>query len=212
VLRINARYLVELVEAYDVCPFARGARETGALARRVIGDDDALGETLRAIDALAPDEKTVVAILIYPRFGRGFDAFEIFAAEVRARDVERRGGGRGPFALAPFHPNPRFGEGTPAQLVMFFRRAPDPCLQLVRFGALDAVRSPAPTGKFLFDWSAEAQRELERRAQTVPVSDRIAGDNFTMFAREGRARLEAVFADIMEDRARSYARFDKGGR
>jgi len=30
VLRINARYLTEFVEAYNVCPFARSARESGA--------------------------------------------------------------------------------------------------------------------------------------------------------------------------------------
>ncbi len=81
----------------------------------------------------------------------------------------------------------------------------------MRFSALDAVRSGAPAGKFLFDWSAEAQRELERRAQSVPVSERIARDNFARVAQVGRATLEAVFADIMQDRARTYARFDKGG-
>jgi hypothetical protein len=84
-------------------------------------------------------------------------------------------------------------------------------VQLVRFSALDAVRSPAPTGKFLFDGSSTAWLELERRSQAVPVSERIARDNFETAARVGRERMQAILDDIRADRARSYERIEKGG-
>src|ERR671935_113825 len=39
VLRINERFLVEVVEALGLCPWAEGARKTGALRREVIVDE-----------------------------------------------------------------------------------------------------------------------------------------------------------------------------
>jgi hypothetical protein len=202
---VNARYLTEVVEHYNICPFAEGARSTGALERRVILGDP-LTESLRAVEELGAREKIVVGILIYPRHTEGAEKFEQFVAELRAADGARRAGKHGPFAFATFHPDAPFGADTPDRLVMFLRRSPDPCVQLVRFSALEAVRSAAPGGKFLFDFTPDGYAELARRAQAVPVSERIARDNFATVGRVGLARLEEVLADIRADRARSYAR------
>ncbi len=203
-LRIHTRYLEEVVEAHELCPWAKGARQSGALARRVILDDP-IGSALRAIDDFAADEKIVVAILIFPRHDAGADAFDRFVADARKADLARRTD-RAPFALAAFHPSAPWGDDSPERLVMYLRRSPDPSIQLVRVAALDAVRSSAPSGKFLFDGSAAAFAELERRAQTVPVSERIARDNFERF-RAVRSEMERALEDIAADRARSYARF-----
>ena len=203
-LRIHTRYLEEIVEAHELCPWAKGARQSGALARRVIADAP-LDGALAAIDHFAGDEKIVVAILIFPRHEAGAEDFDRFVANVRKADLARRTT-RAPFALAAFHPRAAWGDESPERLVMFFRRSPDPSIQLVRFAALDAVRSSAPSGKFLFDGSAAAMAELERRALTIPVSERIARDNFDRF-HAARAELERALGDIEADRARSYARF-----
>src|SRR5262249_2022164 len=109
-----------------------------------------------------------------------------------------------------FHPDGRYGMDSPQKMIMFFRRSPDPTIQLVRFSALDAVkRGDGPGGKFLFDWSARGWAELARRAEEQGISERIAERNPATAAREGLERFEKIFADIRADRARSYAKFGK---
>jgi hypothetical protein len=191
-----------------VCPFAEGARKTRALERRVILDEEPLAAALAATSELAALERVAVAILIFPRHDAGSEAFDGFVAELRAAEAECRPRGRAaPFAFAPFHPDAPYGVDTPDRLVMFLRRSPDPSVQLVRFTALDAVRSSAPGGKFLFDFTPGGYAELERRSSELPVSDRIARDNFATVGKLGIARFETILDDIRADRARSYARF-----
>ncbi|HZS39507.1 MAG TPA: DUF1415 family protein [Polyangia bacterium] len=206
-MRVHTRYLVEVVEAFNFCPFAEGARKTAALERRVILDEDPLAAALAAVDEFEPLARVAVAILIFPRHTAGADDFERFVGELRDADGKRRARKHGPFAFAPFHPDAPWGSESPERLVMFLRRSPDPSVQLVRFSALDAVRSPAPGGKFLFDGSAAGMAELERRAQAVPISEKIARDNFATVEKNGIEKIQAVLRDIKEDRARTYARF-----
>jgi hypothetical protein len=108
---------------------------------------------------------------------------------------------------AVFHPDTPYDAATPAQAVGFFRRAPDPTLQLVRASVLDRVRGSA-SGKFLFDFSAEAWAELRRREQRLPTSERIARDNHRLLG-ERLAELEAIYDDIRADRERSYRLSDR---
>jgi hypothetical protein len=151
-----------------------------------------------AIAELEADREVAVAILIYPRFDSGVSSFEHFMNGLRETE--------GAFAMALFHPEAEWSAATPQQLVMFFRRSPDPSIQLTRFSALDAVRARSPSGKFLFDYSAAALAELARRASEVPISERIAGDNFATVKREGLARFESIYDDIRKDRETAYAK------
>lgn len=204
VLRINDRYLSEVVEAFDICPFARGARTGGAVRRRVLTlatPDPAA--TVEEVVALGRDPAVVIGLVIFPRFSAGPEAFDRFVAGLRTLDTSRV------FAMATFHPDAAYGTDTPQRMVMFFRRSPDPTIQLVRFSALDDVKGVA--GKFLFEWNARGWAELEKRAGTVSLSDRIARDNHATALREGLARFEAIYADIRADRDRSYGRFPLRG-
>ena len=200
VLRIHERFLVEVIERLNLCPWAAGTREGGGLRRAVILDQDPVDEILAAGD------EVLVCILIWPRFFDGPEAFEALIAEVR-REEERRRGARSPFVTALFHPRLGYASGTPDQLVPLFRRSPDPSLQLIRHKSLESVRSAAPSGKFLFDWSAQAFAELDRRQKELPVSERIARDNAVTVEKEGIARLLALYDELRADRDRSYARF-----
>ncbi len=191
-LRINARYLTEFVEAYNVCPFARGARENGAVDRRVLSDEN---DARAAIAELTPREHIVIGLLIFPRFTESFERFDSFTGTLREANSA--------FALAPFHPEAPYGLESPARLMMFFRRAPDPTIQLVRFSALDAVKGSRPD-KFLFDWSAGAWAELERRKTNLAPSERISQDNFDRAQGPRFAQLKTVLDDIRADRAKSY--------
>jgi hypothetical protein len=199
-----------VVEAFDFCPFARGARSSGQVAQRVLdGPAPEVGHALEQIAELEAQPQTVIGLLIFPRLTVAAEGFDRFVHQLREADGARRKG-RPPFALAAFHPEGVWGDDTPDRMVMFFRRSPDPTIQLVRFSTLDAVKGPSRSdGKFLFDFSASGLAELERRANEVPLSDRIARTNFER-ARRDLARVEAVLADIRADRDRSYARFAGG--
>jgi hypothetical protein len=212
VLRLNDRYLDELVEAFDICPFARGARAGGGVERRVLHDQTPdVASGLAAIAELERDPKVVIGLLIFPRLEITPAAFDRLLGELREADLQRRpreAGGRAPFAMAAFHPEAPYSDESPQRMVSFFRRSPDPTIQLVRFDALDAVKSRgAPGGAFFFEWSAKGWAELERRTAELPVSERIARDNHATAMREGVARLQSIYDDIRADRARAYARF-----
>jgi hypothetical protein len=176
--------------------------KAGHVARRVIlGRDEAeLAAAARVqVAELARQESIEVALLIFPSVTSGPDAFDAWCAPLRAADPA--------FVAAVFHPECAYDLSTPAQAVGFFRRAPDPTLQLVRVSALDAVRANAGGGKFMFDFSAEAWAELKKREHRLPTSERIARDNHALVVRDGISTLQAIYDDIRADRKRAY-----GGR
>jgi hypothetical protein len=182
-----------VVERFGVCPFAQPAMKAGAVARRVVTEP----ERARAlIDELAGDAKIEVALLIFPSLAMSAQDFDGWCAPLRAANAA--------FVAAVFHPDAAYALATPAQAVGFFRRAPDPTLQLVRVSVLDAVRGAAG-GKFMFDFSAHAWAELAKREHKLPTSDRIARDNHALVLRDGISTLQAIYDDIRADRDRSYA-------
>jgi hypothetical protein len=186
-----------VVVRFGVCPFAAPALTGGAVARRVL---DGLDEAPAAIAALAPDEAIEVALLIFPRETADAATFDRACAPLRTLHPA--------FVAAVFHPDTPYDAATPAQAVGFFRRAPDPTLQLVRASVLARVRGS--DGKFLFDFSAEAWAELRKREQRLPPSERIARDNHRLLGERLR-ELEAIYDDIRADRERSYRAADRGG-
>ncbi len=202
VLRVHERYAKEIVESFDICPFARAARHSGAVRREVLATrtTSPVEESLvKLLLALADDERTQVALLIFPLLECAPNEFDIFVSTLRERSA------KSPYAMAGFHPDARWSIDTPAKLVMFLRRTPDPTIQLVRYSALEAVkRAGPPGGKFLFDQRVTSFAELDRRAGGEPVSDRIARENRETVLREGIVRFETVFEDIRADRDRSY--------
>jgi len=149
------------------------------------------------VEELARDEKIEVALLIFPTVTASAEAFDAWCAPLRAAHPA--------FVAAVFHPESAYDLATPAQAVGFFRRAPDPTLQLVRVSALEAVRGGS--GKFMFDFSPAAWAELKKREHRLPTSERIARDNHALVARDGISTLQAIYDDILADRRRSY-----GGR
>jgi hypothetical protein len=195
VLRINERWIREVVERFGVCPFAEPALKAGSVARRVIAGADDGAAARAAIDELARDEKIEAALLIFPSLTMSAEAFDTWCAPLRAANPA--------FVAAVFHPESAYDVATPAQAVGFFRRAPDPTLQLVRVTALDAVRGSGG-GKFMFDFSPAAWAELKKREHRLPTSERIGRDNHARLMREGISTLQAIYDDIRADRQRSY--------
>jgi len=180
-----------VVERFSICPFAEPAMKAGTVARRVLAEP----ERARAlIDELAADGKIEVALLIFPTVTMSAGEFDAWCAPLRAANAA--------FVAAVFHPETPYELGTAAQAVGFFRRAPDPTLQLVRLSVLDEVRGRG--GKFMFDFSPAAWAELKKREHRLPTSERIARDNHELVVREGISTLQAIYDDIRADRQRSY--------
>lgn len=204
-VRLHQRYTVELIERYDLCPWAKPARLHGEIERHVLLQRDADPAPTLALLAQLETTAPPVAIAIFPRLALAPLAFDQFAAEVKRLDQERHGG-KPVYVSATFHPDYPLIPRTPSSVVPFFRRSPDPSLQLVRLSILEAARGE-DHGKFVFDYSPQSWERLRRRAETRSVTERITVENHATLGREGAAALEAVLDDIAADRARSYARF-----
>ena len=190
VRRILDRYLVEVVETFQLCPWARGAREHDEIAVEILwGAPDDVTLVTAAERALARGR---VAMVVTPTWA-------ISAAELRA--VRDRIAQRIPTAgVADFHPEAALDLATPARLVPFLRRSPDPLLQLVPFAILDEVRA-LPVAADL----ARQAAILRGAAPSVDVAASIAMANHEN-VRAHADEILAILDDISADRARSYQR------
>lgn len=191
VLRLLDRYLVEIVETYELCPWARPARLNGELAVTVLWGEPACEEWVAAAEALLARRGVLVAMVVAP---------ELHAP---LRPIRTRVAAAIPTAgVADFHPDAALDLATPARLVPFLRRSPDPLLQLVPLALLDAVRGSPPTA----DLARQAQILGGRvAAARGDVADRLAADNHARVAADPAA-VETRFAELAADRERSYAR------
>jgi hypothetical protein len=189
-LRLNARYVEEVVIGWGLCPWAAQAWREGAVARRVLtGEAPDPAAALAFIDELGPRPATSIGFLIFPRATADEAAFGAFAERVRRAERARRPSDvAAPFLLAAFHPGTApeasaADAATPAALVAYLRRTPDPMLQLVRASLLE---------------------NLSRDDRDV--SGEIARANFAALGARTPAALDAAVRDIRRDRDASYAR------
>ena len=216
VLQHSDRYLLELVERWDICPFARRCREDGRLWRRIIWPttaQDAADRMDAAIDALeskAMEGMPEVALLLCPGLqhvdARAFN--EIYVA-ARARYQTRHP--KPAFYVVAFHPTLRLNANTPASLVNFWRRSPHPTLQFVsvallaRLRQVDRIKDPNRIALEMAGMGATAEEigaALEQLREHLPVSERVAEHNWETFTTEGAE----VFIELQEDIAALVAR------
>jgi len=191
-LRLNARYVEEVVIAWDLCPWAAQSWRRGAVARRVlpaVPPDPA--ELLPLVDALAAQPAIEIGLVIFAGAAIEPAAFARFAERLRRADQARRppGAAAPPFLMAAFHPARAVEPGTPAALVPFIRRTPDPTLQLVRGALLEGL--------------SRGGRDL---------SSEIGQANFATVQGRSPAALDAVIRDIHRDRDASYAALGARGK
>jgi hypothetical protein len=188
----NDRYLREFVEALHLCPFARRCREDGKLHRRVLlAGDDAVA-ALREVEAL-PESSVEVALLLFPQALTGSPdaarAFEEFAAGMREQLARPAA-----FYCVAFHPDLPRDLGDAHRAVPFFRRSPDPTLQLVRVSVLEAIRGGS--GERYVDPSSLTLEQLLALRTPQSLSERIAEDNLDTVQRAGPDSVEALLASF----------------
>lgn len=194
VRRLLDRYLVEVVEEFALCPWARPARTGGELAVDVLWGQPALEDWVESAKRLLARKETRVAMVLAP---------ELAAAPRELRDIRNAVSscvdGVG---IADFHPDAGMDALTPARLVPALRRSPDPLLQLVPLSLLDSVRAT----KSVID----REDVIKIIAGTMPpprgdVGDKIAADNHARVVAD-TDKFVARIAAIAEDRRQSYAR------
>ena len=184
-LRVNARYVEEIVIDWGLCPWAAQAWREGAVARQVVVDDEPdPAAVLTFVDAIAADAAISIGLCIFPRVALDVAAWGTFAERVRRADRARRApGSEAPFLLAAFHPLVGAGVAAgsdPNALVALVRRTPDPTLQLVRASLLERLGPD--------------------------VSGDLARANFATVQARTQTALSAAVRDIRRDRDESYAR------
>jgi hypothetical protein len=194
VLRILDRYLIEVVERYELCPWACAARLGGELGVSIAWGTPTLEDWIAAAEELLARPEVRVAMVVAPELAIAPAALRALRDRVAAR-LPRAG-------VADFHPEAALDLATPARLVPFLRRAPDPLLQLVPLALLEAARGRQPP----LDLAAQA-RLLGGRGEPPrgDVADRIAAANYATATRHAAAMAAALDA-IAADRAAAYAR------
>jgi hypothetical protein len=169
-------------------------------------DTDDVEATLELINELTPHEEIEIILAIYPRLSLDMRQFEKFVRRVRERDQERHPLGKIPFAMAAFHPESPADLQDPERLIPFLRRTPDPTIQLVRQSVLTRVRGRRSQGTAFVDVTQLDPHALEQ-ALSVPEDLRvvIARTNLETVQSTGVEAVEALLADIRQDRDRAYA-------
>jgi hypothetical protein len=194
VLRVLERYLVEVVERHELCPWARSARERDELVVGILWGTPSVADWLAEARRLFAAPSARVAMVIGPELAISYAGF----AQLRDRVAAQL-----PTAgIAAFHPSAPLDLGSPARLVPFLRRAPDPLLQLVPLVLLDAIRGPPPVAGL-----AQQAGMLAGHADTSrpELAERIAAANHVTVVR-AHPEIAATLDDIAADRRAAYAR------
>jgi hypothetical protein len=202
--RLHRRYLLEVVEACGLCPWALGARLAHRMRVAVLLEEEhALIEpSIAVIDSWAADPDAEVGFLIYPRLALRRVDFDRFTARLRSADTDRHGLGKAPFAAAAFHPHAEPDTHHPERLVPFLRRTPDPCIQIVRTASLARVRSRTQEGTTFVDMAHfDASRTDDRGP---PLREQIARANFETVQRMGLEEMRGRLDAIRQDRDATY--------
>jgi hypothetical protein len=207
-VRVYRRYEEEIVEALNLCPWAERARREGRVRERVVlATALEPGLALEAVEALAADADVEIGLLLFPRLTTTPADFERFVSALARADSERRKVGSAPFAMAAFHPGAVLDLADPERMIPFFRRSPDPTVQLVRCSSLDRVREGFHEGTAFVDIDAIATRAANPM-EDLPLRTRIARANERTLVRVGVAEIERRLDAIAADRDAAYARIE----
>jgi hypothetical protein len=199
VLRIIERYLVEVVERYELCPWARTTRAEGQLAVGILWGTPPFAQWAAEAERLLAGPVVAVAMVVAP---------ELVISPGELRALRDRVAAQIPSAgVAEFHPAAALDLATPARLVPFVRRSPDPLLQLVPLALIDAVRAQPPAAD-----RAQQAAMLGGHAGSPrrEIAARIAAANHATVARD-HAEITAVLDAIAVDRRAAYAQVGING-
>ena len=193
-LEANDRYVIDLLEQENLCPYAKAGRERGATARFVhFAETDAAEPVARIFEETAASELEVVQV-IFPLVEVEAQVFARFVNDVT--EALNRREKRPVFASAALHPRLGFRRDTATGLISLFRHAPDPTLQWVRLSTLDNIYRGRKGGTSFVDLA-----KLGSVLEATPKRDlyeEIARANQETAERLGIDALEARLARLAE--------------
>jgi hypothetical protein len=189
--------MTEVVEAFNLCPWARSARLGGQVERRVLLHATVeLEPALALLSDWAGQSELVIGLLLFPRLDLARSEFQHFVNRLIAVDAERCGTKSAPFALAAFHPAAALDLESADRLVPFLRRTPDPTIQVVRISALERVRRDEVAGTQFVDLRHFRLEHLPPPQKTL--RERIGEHNLCTVSAEPVA-VERVIDSILSD-------------
>jgi hypothetical protein len=206
VLRVNGRYLAEVVERFGLCPWAERARREGQVESRVFQQvsPDLFEPSLTALSDLARAPHIEVGLFLYPCLELGRLDFEHFVRRLRQLETERHEVGTEPFAMAAFHPDAQANLEDPERLIPFLRRSPYPSIQVVRMSALERVRG-GDEGTAYWDFQLLGAPGIHKPSP-IPMRERVARANLKTVLEVGVAAVDAAVGEVFADRDRTRAR------
>lgn len=144
-LQRNQRWLLDVVEAFGLCPFAFSCRTSGQLHREALTGlvtDARLRSALMRLQQ-TPDDAFEVGLILAPHASHDPRVFERQVRRVAdGVDLALKVQGKSAACYAvAFHPQMPFSDQSASGLTGLWRRSPDPTVQLVRKSVLEAVRS-----------------------------------------------------------------------
>jgi hypothetical protein len=204
-LRINDRYLLEFIERYAFCPFAKEGRETGSSTRYVyLADSPSVDGLLALMERTAAATEHVVTQVILPLVEVDPVRWRRFCFQLTEAGHAAMGG-RDVLAVAPLHPELSFRTINPYALVPLFRRSPDPTIQWVRLDGLESLYQGRESGKQYVDPN-DIPALLEGPTPPRPLYDRVAETNMSMARRLSIDTIVKLLEEHVHDARRSYAR------
>lgn len=204
VFRVNDRYLVDFIEEFSFCPFARSGRVGGATKRYMYyADTTNVEPLLELMLEVAADESQVVVQVVLPMIEVGPKEWALFCQQLTAMGNARWEGGA-VLACAPLHPELAFNMKSAATMIPLLRRSPDPTIQWVRLDGLESIyEGRSKKTAYVEPGNIMAYLEQERPPS---LYDRIANSNLSMAKRLRVEHVEELLAEYARDGKRSYAR------
>ena len=189
-LEANDRYVIDLLERENLCPYARAGRERGATARFVHFADTADAEPVaRIFGEVAPSGTGLEVVqVIFPLVQVEAAVFARFVNDVT--EALNRREERPVFASAALHPGLGYRRESPTGLISLFRHAPDPTLQWVRLETLDNIYRGRKGGTSFVD--------LTKLAAVLEATPKR--DLYDEIARANQATAERLGIDALEER------------
>lgn len=208
-LRLYRRYQLEIVEALNLCPWAKRARQDGKVDPRVsLADTADTRVVLDAIDAWMATPDVEIGLLLFPRLRITRADFERFATSSMKADAQRHGLSSPQFVIAAFHPDAGLSLDNAERLIPFWRRTPDPTLQVVRMTALERVRQGEASGTQFVDPSTLDFSKLPQ-PNSASLWDRVSANNLRTAQHLGDAALRDLFERIQDDHRRTRQRLEQ---
>lgn len=206
---VYGRYQREVVEGFNFCPYAKQARDEGAVRVEVCLDREPSHErTLEIADALAEDRQIEIGLVLFPRVFLRRLEWQRFVGEVHDLDAKTPRPMAKQFAAAAFHPEAAPDTGSPSRLVSFIRRTPDPSIQFVRISVLARMRARDPKETTYVapdELDAFVKKLAEGPSESrLPLHERIARANLDTVRTQGVAHVQAIMDDILRERDERY--------